>query len=488
MTRSAPFYSVELVRAGGADRLDLTRFVERFEYLDRERAADKLTLTIDNEDLSNFDDPVWKKGALLDVSWGYSGTAAPVRRVVIQSVVGARTLMVECLGQEVLFASQRRSRTFEDATRSEVVRQIAEDGGWSGDLLDVQDTEVRYGSVVQARRTDAEMVRRLAILEGFEWYVEFDGFHWPERRVGQPPTKVYIWHSDPGRGEVVDFDVENDVTARPGRVRVRGRNPLTGEDIDEVADNSTDSSRDVLAEIMEVIDPETARSIRQERRTAALAEIEQEGKTERELAAERAERRLVLDSKTPEERAAMEEVRSTSSADSVSAGREARARFRRAQQAAVKVTLKLIGDPGLLAKTVVELRNFGRRLSQRYYVREVSHVIDPQGPSGYDCSAKIISDGHGGHSTETNRARGLEAFQVGAATSGRRNEEAPVQGAEPQAEGGRDPEEGAPLEEASRVDSETGEEITTWTDSRGRTRRTSSETSAAGIGAAATEE
>ncbi len=447
MTRSAPFYSVELVRSGGADRLDLTRFVERFEYMDRERAADKLTLTIDNEDLSNFDDPVWKKGSLLDVTWGYPGNAAPKRRVVIQSVVGARTLQVEALGQELLFASERRARTFEDATRSEVVREVAREGGWSDELLDVQETTIRYGSIVQARRTDAEFLRRLAILEGFEWYVDFDGFHWHERRLGQRPTKVYIWHSDPGRGEVIDFDVENDVTARPGRVRVRGRNPLTGEDFEANASNEAPSEvdRDVLAPIAEAVDPESFLGI------------------------------LLDDSTEPEARVAQTDVRATSSADEPTAQREATARFRRAQQAAVKMSLTLIGDPGLLAKTVVELRNFGTRLSLRYYVREVVHTIDPQGPSGYDCKVKIISDGHGGHSTETNRARGLGAFQVGPQSQGRRNQEEPVDGAEPEAEGGRAPEEGAALDESSRVDPETLEEVTAWEDSRGRSRRSSPE-------------
>lgn len=447
MARSAPFYSVELVRAAGATRLDLTESVERFEYTDRERAADKLTLTVDNENLSNFDDPVWKKGQLLDVSWGYSGNAAPTRRVVVQSVVGARTLQVEALGQELLFASERRARTFEDATRSEVVREIAREGGWSEDLLDVQETTIRYGSIVQARRTDAEFIRRLAILEGFEWYVDFDGFHWHERRLGQRPAKVYVWHSDPGRGEVIDFEVENDVTARPGRVRVRGRDPMTGEDFEVEASNDapSEATRDVLAPIVEVGDPE------------------------------RFAGRLLDESTEPEARVAQTDVRATTSADAPTAQREATARFRRAQQAAVKMRLTLVGDPGLLAKSVVECRNFGARLSLRYYVREVVHLIDPQGPSGYECRIKLISDGHGGHSTETSRARGLGLFQVGARSEGRRNEEEPVAGAEPQAEGGRAPEEGAALEESSRIDPETLEEVTTWEDSRGRSRRPSPE-------------
>jgi phage protein D len=447
VTRAAPFYSVELVQAGGATRLDLTQFVERFEYIDRERAADKLTLTVDNEDLSNFDDPVWKKGALLDVSWGYSGNAAPKRRVVIQSVVGARTLQVEALGQELLFASERRARTFEDATRSEVVAEIAREGGWSDELLDVQETTIRYGSIVQARRTDAEFIRRLAILEGFEWYVDFDGFHWHERRLGQRPTKVYIWHSDPGRGEVFDFEVENDVTARPGRVRVRGRDPLTGEDFEVEASNDapSEANRDVLAPIAEVVDPESFLGI------------------------------LLDESTEPEARVAQTDVRATTSADAATAQREATARFRRAQQAAVKMGLTLIGDPGLLAKSVVECRNFGVRLSLRYYVREVTHIVDPQGPAGYECRVKLISDGHGGHTTESNRARGLGAFQVGPQSEGRQNVEEPVDGAEPQAEGGRSPEEGAALDESSRIDPETLEEITTWEDSRGRTRRSSPE-------------
>lgn len=473
--RDDPFYEIALVRPGDVEPLDLTGQVTRFEYIDREKAADKLTIQVDNWGLEHFEDPVWKKGNLIDVTWGYGETAAPIRRCVIQSVKGARSLEVVALGQEMLMATERRSRTFENVTRAEVVRQIAQENGWRGEALQVQETSTRYETVVQARRTDAEFLRRLALLEGFEFYVDFDGFHFHERLLGAAPLRVFELDES---GDVLDFDVENDVTARPGRVRVRGRDPLTGEDIDETADNQTDASRPVLAEILEVIDPETGESIPHETREAATRAAAKEAFRLEQLDAEKERRQrgaaevpATADTTSPESRVAQEEVRVTAAADTSTAQTEARARFRRATQAAVKMSLDVVGDPGLLAKSVVELRGFGRRLSQRYYVREATHVIEHG--SGYETKLKLISDGHGGHSTESRLARGLSGFEVGAAARGRPNTQEPAPGAEGGSEGaspagaaGQGPPE---LETIERIDPETGETQIVYRDAQGRT-------------------
>jgi hypothetical protein len=61
-------------------------------YEDAEHKADKLVLSVDNWDLANSDDPVWRKGNLLEVPWGYPGDVAPTPQVVIQKVTGAQAL------------------------------------------------------------------------------------------------------------------------------------------------------------------------------------------------------------------------------------------------------------------------------------------------------------------------------------------------------------------------------------------------------------
>ena len=60
------------------------------EYQDSEKKADQLKLTVDNWDLSNFDNPVWRAGNKVTITWGYPGRMSPVRECVIQKVTAVR--------------------------------------------------------------------------------------------------------------------------------------------------------------------------------------------------------------------------------------------------------------------------------------------------------------------------------------------------------------------------------------------------------------
>jgi hypothetical protein len=116
-----------------------------------------------------------------------------------------------------------------------------------------------------------------------------------------------------------------------------------------------------------------------------------------------------------ERRVASEDVVPTSDPTAAQALARARARFRRAQQTAVKMKLPVVGDPLLLAKTIVQVEGMGRRLSIRYYVEEVEHSLEP---GGYRCTLRLVSDGHGGHSTESRAAVGLSLLEAAGAGSG----------------------------------------------------------------------
>lgn len=389
MAQEAPLLFVRLLDERGNAVRVASDEIETFEYVDSDRQADKVKLGVDNSTLANFDDPAWRKGAKIDVQWGYTGNMAPTRRAVIVSVKGFLTLTIEARAESVLMNRITRSRVFDNMTRSEVVRQIAEENGWSGDAVDIDDTAERLEHITQARLTDAQMIRRLSAREGMEFFVDVDGFHWHARRLAQRPIRTFRYFTD-RRGEIIgEPSVDNDVTARPGRVRVCGRDPLTREDIDATADNESDADRPGLGFILDLIDFESG------------------GTTE------------MLN-------VAQEDTRPTSAPTQGTAESEARARFRRAQQNAIKMKLPIVGDPGLLAKTVIQIEGMGRRLSVRYYIEEVRHIFG----SGYRCDLKLISDGHGGHDTTSRVARGLDAIEVGPASRARQNtEDAPAEGA-----------------------------------------------------------
>jgi hypothetical protein len=405
--RSAPRFWVRLLSDAGEHRLYLGDRLLGFEFEDTERGADKCVLTVDNRDLAHFDDPVWKKGNRLIVSWGYPGRMAVPREVVIGKVQGSLALKIEGRSVAELMNRRRRSRTFESKTRSDVVREIATEYGWGESAQVIEETGVRLPHIHQAAMTDAQFIMRLARLEGFQFYVDAAGLHYHKRDFGAPPTRVFQWYTDPGMGEVVSFEVENDITAKPGRVRRAARDPLAKETVE--GDSDTEApERDVLTAVQELL------GIGATQQVAAMTAPPGPGEPD-----------IVIDPETRAVTLREHEIESEDAgptADALSATREAEGLARRAQQVAVKMKLTAIGDPMLLAKSIVELRGFGKRLSVRYYVRSVKHTIAASG--GYKMQLTMVSDGHGGHSTTSRTVSGLELLDGGPSQRGNRNNRA----------------------------------------------------------------
>ena len=80
--RSGPGVRLTLLpdeRAESGEPLDLGDRLISFSYEDSERRADKVSLQLDNFDLSLFDREELMGGAVLEVSWGYAGNMAPPR-------------------------------------------------------------------------------------------------------------------------------------------------------------------------------------------------------------------------------------------------------------------------------------------------------------------------------------------------------------------------------------------------------------------------
>lgn len=502
-------------------RMDLTDRVESFVYEDDEKKADKLSLTVDNFDLAHFDDPVWKAGNRLVISWGYPGNMAPARTVVIRKVTGFEKLKIEADGLEVLGMREVRTRVFEHMKRSDAVRQVANALGYrTDDVLHVQDTGEVLEQITQMRLTDNEFIRRMAEKEGFEYYVDFDGFHFHEADLTQAPRRVWRWYnasSTPAagagvRGEVISINVETDVTAKPARVKVRGRSPKTKQEIE--AEQTADAYQgEITAVTLEEVDPNTGErtyvgySVHVPRVSeAGLDEFNPEGGSGQGGAPvlppdPSLEPGQPLDPSTPpqgggttggsgsggggtgsvgaaaadgeqlyssaevgyseaggssggapwpasvdspddaatfgpraefaepatesdaggEQPTAVATTLPTSEETETGVARAAAAVYRRVRQVTVKLGMKVEGDPNVLAKTVFELQNAGKRISQYYYIENVKHVI---AGSGYTLDIKARSDGAGGAARTSRVAPGLSSIKVRAAKSKRRKKPA----------------------------------------------------------------
>lgn len=357
-----PVYRVKALPEGkDAQSLDLSDLVLVFEYVDEEKKADKLTLKIDNWNLEQFDSPTWKKGTILEVTFGYPGKMSPIRRAVVQKIKGFRQLSIEAHGMAMVAHKIKRSRVWSNMTLVEIARAIAGQygaefgvaGGTTGDNIKIDSAlDRKVAHRVQASETDASFLSRLAKRHGLQFYVDSQGMHFKTRNLEQAPIRSYTWFN--GEGELLDIDIENDVTARAGAVTKKGIDPLSKKVITHRADNDS-TKRAGLAPVIEIIDKKT-----------------------------------LVSSVQP--RAAEEHTEHTSEANTVGAKSHAEGKFRETQHRTVKLSFKAVGDPDVMGKRVIEMKGIGKRLSGKYYITSVTHTIDN---SGYSMSVKAHTDGHG---------------------------------------------------------------------------------------------
>lgn len=372
-----PLFRVKAFPEGkDSSPIDLSDRVLSFEFEDHETKADKLSLKVNNWDLSQFDDPIWKKGTILEVTWGYPGRLAPIRRAIVQKIKGGRSLTIEAHGMAMFMHKIKRSRVFENMTLAEIARKIAGEygaiigggaSGTNGDNIKV-DTELdkKVPHRVQASETDAHFLSRLAKRHGLQFYVDSQGVHFKERNLKQAPVRSYTWFNGDGvEAEFIDFEIENDVTARAGSITKRGFDPLAKKKIEHKANNES-TPRAGMMPVIEIIDAPTGALILQKR-------------------------------------SAEEHVEHSPEPTSAGLKSHAQGEFRQTQHTTVKLSFTCVGDPDVLAKRVVEFNGIGKRLSGRYYTKEVTHSLD--GSGGYTIKGKAITDGHGGYGNNNAKSK-----------------------------------------------------------------------------------
>ena len=355
--RSAPgvrIASLADIRDAQASPIDVRGRILSFTYEESDVRADKVTIELDNFDGSLFDRAELLGGALLEVSWGYPGCMAPPRRAVVRKLTGYAQLTVEAHGLAALSNDKATTQRWLTVTRSDVARTIAASHGYEGSFAIIDETEERFDVLVQAGETDAWFLRRLAAKEHFLFAIDGDGFHFHARRQDDAPERVLTYYSDPSLGDVKSIGVDSDLTRRPGAVVVRGRDPMAKATI-EARSNADTAPRGTLSDVLEVFDPETgAGSTRPWNAT--------------------------------------ESVHATSAATPTQATREADARFTRAESATLVLSVQMVGDPSLRARSILELRGVPARLAGKYRVHEAKHVVNG---SGYALDLKLRRDSVG---------------------------------------------------------------------------------------------
>lgn len=378
-SRDEPVFYVRLIQAGKkrGTRIDVSKRVLSFEFEDHEKKADQLKLTVDNWDLSNFDEDVWAKGNILELSWGYIGNMAPARRVVIKKVTGSTQLKIEGYDVAFLLDTVQQNRCFSEMTRAQIVAKIAEANGFGPDVQEIEETEEVIEHVQQVRQTDAAFIRELAVKEGFQFFIDFDGFHWHSRNVEQSPIRELTWFAD-NSGTIKSFSIDNDITGRPAMSVVRGRDPLKKKDFELTADLKRDAGK-LLGIDAEQVGQEEAKKAAVIFRSSAVGRVIEAGSE------------IVGPLETLLARGARFVLGSSSAKTEGDARRQTRGKHKRIRQKTIKMKMAIVGDPSLVAKSLVRLSGMGKRLSGNYYVKGHKHKL---GSNGFDGELELLRDGH----------------------------------------------------------------------------------------------
>lgn len=203
-----------------------TRLI-KLEYSDHERKKDQLKLTLRNDDFALLENSLFVKGQKFAATWGWPGQMKVPKRVIVTKVKGGNPMNVIMLDTTQLFDRERVSNNWDNATDSEVIREIAQSHGYRGQYLHIEETGSRR-DVSQRYTTDARFCARLARKNGFEFYVDASGFHWHKRQTAGESIRTYIYKKDPGRGDIIGepkFDVN--LSKGVSKVVVIARDPRT---------------------------------------------------------------------------------------------------------------------------------------------------------------------------------------------------------------------------------------------------------------------
>jgi len=246
----------------GADWDEVSAFLNdrlvAFKVEDGKGRIDKLELTYRNGDFAMFEMPAFAKGQKLLLSWGWPGQHGAPRRFIVEKVHGSDVVTVNAKGTVVLLNKRPKGRFMEGVTDSEWVRTVAEEYGYVGPVAHIDETTVRRDISQPAWMTDAQMCRKLARRNDFQFYIDGDGLHWQADRDDRDPVRVFFYRTDLERGTILEPPrIEGDLSKGVARVRVLGYDPITKQPVEATYGVDDDDVID-MALYGEVEDPDEA--------------------------------------------------------------------------------------------------------------------------------------------------------------------------------------------------------------------------------------
>lgn len=372
-------------RSGGQIQDRMTNVSERvlsFEYEDAIAQMEKLTLEVDNHDFYFFEHPAWRKGNVVRFYFGYPGRIQGPKNFVIDSVGGFLKLKIGCISRAIL-ANKPYPNTEDNITRAQLVFKLVQTGYFPGVLnielagatfnaqnpTQVTGVTPQGNSCVQqlakekprswdpGGRTVYQWLIDLATEIGYEFYIEESTLHFHPKGFQRPPIRKWYYHY--GYGEILDFTIEEShCYGLPSVVTVSGYDPINRKAIPATGSND-ETTRTTLGNANSQNAAPTA--FTNNANPAGEGVI---GSTVQKMSPQ---------------------------TDPASVAAQAHGDYIWAEQWTVKASVRIVGDPNLQAKSIVEIQGLSKQYSGLYHIDKTVHRI---GTDGYTQTLTVHKNAH----------------------------------------------------------------------------------------------
>lgn len=350
----SPYFVVQYRARGKRNLVDLTHRASRLTLTHTgTRKTNKLEVELDNADQLLFGNPdLMRKGTIMTATFGYPGNTVNAGQFAIKGHKPSR-LTLNITAHEAKRSQMLRrtsSRTFENVRRSDVVLVILKEHGFDGFFGD-PTAEILPSVVKMRHETDWQFLARLAQLEHREFYLSANGAHWEVPNRKQRPKHVLKYvKNNLSAGHVKDWSIESLEAGLPGRIIVKGFDPLSGKVFTATAGETT-------TDIVALGEPDNV--------TPDDGDQTAKGTIGRDIA-------LNIGAVTPRDA----QLR----ADSL---------YKQLRYGALKMDVTCIGNPFYRARQTMVLEGIGPSIDGVFWAKEVVHTLG----AGYECRLKLDRDG-----------------------------------------------------------------------------------------------
>lgn len=351
----APQYHVE-VKSRGGQAVDITDRVLTLAHKDSGgRDTPTVEISLDNgDDYVAAQPEIMRKGAIFDVSYGYPGIMRKAGEWIGKEHKGNQdTISVTAHARKKSkMVRKMQSRTWVGKTRSEVVAELLGYHGIPKQQQFIDSTTDRLDFITQSNENDWLFMQRLADLEGRKLWTDDAGVHWRVYQNGAKPTHLFRYVKGViGVGVIKSFSIDSFGAGIPGRIALKGRDPVTKKAF--VAYASDTETKDLI----KLTDTDDVQTVEQGDQTG--------GDTGHEL------------------------IRNTGARSYAEAKRLADSLYKEYRYNALKVDLDVIGDPTLRTNKTTLVWGLGPLLDGKYLIKEVTHNLGNE----YACQVKLARDG-----------------------------------------------------------------------------------------------